>query len=110
MFDIKHRLTERCIQDNFFKSEKEKEGWTRKDREDNVYISVRQMKSFILLSAGWPEDSLRRWQYEILIARKNQPCEDQEEQHSKAREQLWPRTYAKTSLASSRSHRRARVA
>lgn len=45
MFNINHRLTKRCVQEKFFKSEKEKEGWTRKDREENVYNSVRQMKS-----------------------------------------------------------------
>lgn len=45
MFNINHRLTKRCVQEKFFKSEKEKEGWTRKDREENVYIPVRQMKS-----------------------------------------------------------------
>lgn len=37
---------------NILKGEKVKEGWTRKDREKDVCISVRQMNSFILLLTG----------------------------------------------------------
>lgn len=43
-----------------FKSEKKRDGQESIGKK-NVYISVRQLKSFILLSGGWPEkDSLRR--------------------------------------------------